>query len=74
MNLIKKHVDTVIVLGGILAAVLWMNSSITNLDNEIVSLKLEISDVKKDLAIVKTVMIMQGHMPKELAKQIEEIK
>lgn len=31
-NLIKKHVDTVIVLGGILSCFIWMNKSLNSLE------------------------------------------
>lgn len=49
----KKHMDTVIVLGGILVSVLWMTS--------------QISDIKKDMAVVKTVLIMKDIMPKDIS-------
>ena len=52
-DLLSKHVDTVIVLGGILASVLWMNSNI--------------SDLKKDMAVVKAVLILNKIMPPEAA-------
>lgn len=60
MNWIKQHVDTVIVLGGILSSVLWMNSRFNELEKDINNLKTEI-------AIIKTVMIMKNIMPAELA-------
>jgi prophage maintenance system killer protein len=53
MELIKKHVDTVIVLGGILGAVLWMNHQFNNLD--------------KRLTVIETVMTMQGYNIKGIA-------
>jgi hypothetical protein len=53
MELIKKHVDTVIVLGGILASVLWMNG--------------KFNEIEKEIAIMKAVMIMKNIMPAELA-------
>lgn len=59
-NWFKNHIDTVIVLGGILTSVLWMNSSIN-------PVKEEISSLKTDMAIMKTVLIMKEVMPKELA-------
>jgi hypothetical protein len=55
MDWFKKHVDTVIVLTGILGAVLWMNSQFNGL--------------KQDMAIVKTVLIIKNIMPTELAKE-----
>lgn len=58
MEWFKKHVDTVIVLGGILTATLWMTS--------------KINDVEKEMAIMKTVLIMKNIMPSELVKCIEK--
>lgn len=49
MDWFKKHVDSVMVLGGILGSVLWMNG--------------QFNEIKKDIAIVKTVLIMKGIMP-----------
>jgi len=60
MDWMKKHVDTVIVLGGILSAVLWMNSRFNGLE--------------KDMLVIKTVLIMKDIMPKELCKTHNEIK
>lgn len=53
MDWIKKHVDTVVVLGGILASVLWMNG--------------KFAEVEKDITIIKTVLILKNIMPSELA-------
>lgn len=53
MEWLKKHADTVIVLGAIIGAALWMNNSI--------------KDLQKDMAIIKTVLIVKEIMPKELA-------
>jgi hypothetical protein len=60
MELFKKHVDTIFVLGGLLTAVLWMNSQF----NEV---RKDIGDLRTDMAIMKTVLIMQKIMPTELA-------
>ena len=54
MEWFKKHVDTVVVLGGILTATLWMTS--------------KMNDVEKDITIIKTVLIMKNIMPVELVK------
>lgn len=48
----KKHVDTIVVLGGILSATLWMTSQIHNIDNR--------------LKVIETVLIVKNIMPKEL--------
>lgn len=52
MDLIKKHVDTIIVLGGILGSVLWMNG--------------QFNKIEKDVAIIKTILFMKGIIPSEL--------
>jgi len=53
MDLLKKHVDTVVVLTGILASVLWMNGKFNSLE--------------KDVAVMKAVLICKDVMPRELA-------
>jgi hypothetical protein len=50
---LKKHIDTFIILSGILTSVLWMNAKFNSLE--------------KEMAIVKTVLIMKNLMPTELA-------
>lgn len=57
MGWFKKHTDTVIILSSILGSVVWMNGKFNQLD--------------KDMAIVKTVLIMKGIMPSELAVKEE---
>jgi phosphosulfolactate synthase (CoM biosynthesis protein A) len=60
MDWIKKHVDTVVVLGGILTSVLWMNGKFNEIENKI-------NELEKEIIIIKTVMIMKNIMPTELA-------
>ena len=67
MDLIKKHVDTVVVLSGIITSIIWMNHKFTQVDERF-------SSLEKDMAVIKTVMFMQGHLPKELMSVIEEKK
>lgn len=62
MDWFKKHTDTVIILGGILSSFMWMNHKFNEIDQRFVALE-------KDVTIIKTVMLMQGHLPKELATQ-----
>lgn len=57
MDLIKKHVDTVIILGGILSSLIWMNGKFNDLDRRLVR--------------IETVMIMKGIMPEGLASNEE---
>ena len=65
MEWMKKHVDTVIVLGGILGSILWMNGKFNSIDARFVA-------IEKDMAIVKTVLLMKDIMPKELCKTQEK--
>jgi len=58
MEWFKKHVDTVIVLTGILGSLIWMNG--------------KFNTIEKDIAIVKTVLIMKQIMPQELAVKEEK--
>lgn len=53
MDILKKHVDTVFILGGILGACLWMNG--------------KFNSIEKDIAIVKAVLVIHKIMPPELA-------
>lgn len=52
-NWFKKHTDTVIVLGGLLSCVLWMNS--------------RFNEIETRLKVIETVLIMKNIMPAELA-------
>jgi len=65
MELIKKHVDTIIVLGGILTSVFWMNGKFNQVDKRF-------NEIEKDIHTIKTVMILKGIMPAELAVQGEK--
>lgn len=55
MEWLTKHVDTCIIVGSIAASILWMNG--------------KFNELEKDLAVVKTVLIMQKIMPSELASK-----
>lgn len=65
MDWIKKHVDTIIVLGGLLSAVLWMNGRFNEVDSRFNALE-------KDMAVIKTVLVMKNILPSELAKSCLE--
>jgi hypothetical protein len=60
MEWFKKHTDTVVVLAGILSSVIWMNS--------------KFSALEKDMTIIKTVLIMRGIMPPELASNEKNVE
>lgn len=57
MDLIKKHVDTVVVLGGILTSILWMNHKFNTME--------------KDILVIKTVLQYRGILTNELAANTE---
>lgn len=54
-EMFRQHVDTVIILGGVLAASMWMNGKFATLE--------------KDMAVIKAVLVMKNIMPTELARR-----
>jgi hypothetical protein len=60
MDWFKKHTDALIVLSSVVVSMLWINS--------------QINDLKKDLIVIKTVLIMKNIMPIELAHCQQEEK
>lgn len=69
MDLLKKHVDTVIILGAFASAFLWMNASINEVKKEIAGIQKEVSEIQKEIAIIKTVLLMKNILPAELAQK-----
>jgi hypothetical protein len=65
MDWMKKHVDTVIIIGAIITSMLWMNGKFNDVEKEV-------NGLKTDIAIIKTVLIMKQIMPVELAKHEEK--
>ena len=61
MDWIKKHADVVVVLGGILGSLVWMNGKFNQVDKEIAL-------INSELRNIKTVLMLKEVMPKELAK------
>lgn len=60
MEWFKKHAETVLVLGAIFGSFLWMNGKFNDLEKEM-------SSIRQEIAVMKAIMIMNGHYPKELA-------
>lgn len=54
MDWLKKHSDLVIMLSAFASAMLWMNG--------------KFNELEKDIAIIKTVLVMKNIMPSELCK------
>ena len=56
---LKKHLDTIAIIltivGCLMGSLLWMNG--------------KFNAIEKDMAIIKTVLILKDIMPKELAKE-----
>ena len=53
MDWLKKHADTVVIIGAVATSMLWMNGKFNSLE--------------KDMAVMKTVLIMKNIMPAEMA-------
>lgn len=70
MDIIKKHVDTVIVLGGIVGSLLWMNGKFSDLNDRFTN---QFHELKQEIVMIKTVLIMKNILSNELAIK-EEIK
>lgn len=60
MNWFKQHTDTALVLGAILSAVLWMNGQFNDA-------RKDMNELKCDMMVMKTVMVMKGIMPTDVA-------
>jgi len=66
MDWIKKHVDTVIVLGGILSSFLWINSEMRGIDKRMTA-------IESRLTKIETILIVTGVMHPSLAcKKVDE--
>ena len=66
MDWMKKHADTLIILSAFASSVLWMNGRFNEVDKRF-------SDLEKDMAIMKTCLIMKNIMPIELAGKDQRI-
>jgi hypothetical protein len=53
---LKKYVDTVLVLGGLLSGLIWMNSQFNELGRHF-------SSIETRLTKIETVLIQKGLMP-----------
>jgi len=68
---LKKHVDTIIVIGGILSSVLWMNGKFNNIDVKIASLENRLTRIETVL-IVKDIATKDMLTHKDLIKSIPD--
>lgn len=60
METLSKHVDTVIIVGGILASVLWMNGKFNQIGEKL-------NDIDKRMVKVETIIYIKGLVSNELA-------
>lgn len=58
----KQYANAIIVLTAVCGSLMWMNSRFNEMDQRF-------SNLEKEVAIVKTVMIMKNVMPAELASK-----
>lgn len=59
MEWFRKHIDTLSIIGSICASLIWMNGKFNTLE--------------KDVAIIKTVLIMKQIMPTEICHKLPHI-
>jgi len=62
MEWFKKHADSIATIISVVGAIMWMNGRMETRFNQI----------EKDIAIIKTVLVMKNIMPTELARQSDE--
>jgi hypothetical protein len=63
-NWFKQHADTIVILSSFAWCFWTLNEKV---NDKFSVLSKEISEVKTDVAIIKTVMLMKNIMPSELA-------
>jgi hypothetical protein len=79
MQFLKKHADSISVIAFVCAGVIYLTTALERINEKLWSMESrfnerfskidhEIADLKTDMAVVKTVLIMKDMMPKELAK------
>lgn len=64
MERLKKHADTVVVISTLVGAVVWMTTSLHNVENR---LNDKITSLDKRLIAIETVMMTQGYNIKGIA-------
>lgn len=64
MDWFSKHVDTAVVLGAVLGCMIWMNGKFSDVDSRF-------NEIEKDIAVIKTVLVMKDIMPHKLTNSEE---
>jgi len=72
---VKKHVDTVIVLGGILGSVIWMNGKFNDVDHRFLEIERRFSSIENRLTKIETIIYIKGLVSQELAaSKVEHVR
>jgi hypothetical protein len=61
---LKKHADTVVILGAIVSSILWMNSKFNDVNDKL-------HDIENRVTKIETVLILRNIYPSELASTKE---
>ncbi len=67
MDWLKKHGDTAAILTVLLMAYFWVDSKFDNMSVKIADLQKQVYEIEKDVAIIRTVMIMKNIYPEQMA-------
>lgn len=66
MEMFKKHLDTIAILSTIIGTFLWMNTQFNAIDRRFAAVDVRFAEIEKNLAVLKTILIMKDICPKEL--------
>ena len=68
-NVFRSYLETAAIflsiIGSVIASMLWMNGKFTEIDHRF-------NQLEKDIAVIKTVMVMKNIMPSELCQNNKE--
>ncbi|NJL55098.1 hypothetical protein HC928_07835 [bacterium] len=71
MEVLKKYVDTTVVLGGIFAGFLWMNGKFNDIDKRFYEMEakfdVRFQSIENRLTIIETVLTLKDIMPGKFA-------
>lgn len=71
-NFIKKHVDTVIIIGAIVSSVLWMNGKFNGVDERFNGLIERLHAIENRVTKIETILIVKNIYPAEIAANKEQ--
>lgn len=66
MKWFREHADSMAVISAIIVAMIWMNGKLNDIQRE---MDHRFANVEKDMAVIKTVLVMKEILPRELATQ-----